>query len=140
MSQRVEQPEQPEQLGRLELDIDLRLGSLWAKLLDESLPEAELQIAAVFMRAAYAYGYCDGQKELPGLLDEECPAFDLRLASLWPELMAKGLEVDSYRLVATYCREACAEGYRKGQAEPIGQLERDNGYPMPPVVKRRIES
>lgn len=133
----------------LEVDLDLRLGSLWAELLDKPLTKLELEIAAVFMRAAYAYGYFTGQSEAPYALDDEIDAeggsdgtpeaeakrlsrsetvIDLRLALLWPDLILKGLADGVYQLIAVFCRAAYASGYFDGQDEPRGKLASDNGY------------
>lgn len=134
---------------RLEVDLDLRLGSLWAELLDKPLSRREMDIAAAFMRAAYAYGYSAGQQEMPYALDDEIDAeggsdgsmeaeerrlccselvMDLRLAALWPDLILKGLEPDVYKLIAVFCRSSYAGGYFDGQDEPGGKLAQDNGY------------
>jgi hypothetical protein len=52
----------PDPLDLLELDVDLRLAELWRTATEQRQPWT-LEQAAVFMRAAYAKGYCDALSE-----------------------------------------------------------------------------
>ncbi len=53
----------------LELDIDIRLRSLWETA--EGITDWNLEVAAAFMRSAYGLGYCDALMEPePGQLTE----------------------------------------------------------------------
>ena len=51
----------PSRIDLLELDIDLRLTDLWREAIDVS--EWNLDVVAVFLRAAYGKGYCDALTE-----------------------------------------------------------------------------
>jgi len=60
----------PSRLDLLELDIDLRLTDLWREAID--VGEWNLEVVAVFLRAAYGKGYCDALTEdAPGSLCHE---------------------------------------------------------------------
>ena len=48
---------EPTRLELVELDIDTRLAELWAET--PAFPQLDLEVLAVFMRAAYARGYAD---------------------------------------------------------------------------------
>ena len=66
----VRMPKRPSRLDLLELDIDLRLTDLWREAIDVS--EWNLDVVAVFLRAAYGKGYCDALTEdAPGSLCHE---------------------------------------------------------------------
>jgi hypothetical protein len=52
----------PDPLDLLELDVDLRLAELWRSAADHAQPWT-LEQVAIYMRAAYAKGYCDALTE-----------------------------------------------------------------------------
>ena len=61
---------EPSQLELLELDIDTRARDLWREA--ALIKEWNLDVVAVFMRAAYGKGYCDALTEdSPGALCAE---------------------------------------------------------------------
>jgi hypothetical protein len=52
----------PDPLDLLELDVDLRIADLWRSACDQPA-DWILDQVAVYMRAAYAKGYCDALSE-----------------------------------------------------------------------------
>jgi hypothetical protein len=54
--------EHPDPLDLLELDVDLRLADLWRSALEQRQPWS-LEQVGIYMRAAYAKGYCDALSE-----------------------------------------------------------------------------
>lgn len=51
---------EPSRLELLELDIDTRIALLWEQIGD--VGKFDLDVMSKFMRAAYAFGYCDALK------------------------------------------------------------------------------
>ena len=57
----------PTRAELLELDVDLRISSLWQNA--ENIEEWDIETIGAFMRAAYGLGYSDAlREELPGTL------------------------------------------------------------------------
>jgi CHASE3 domain sensor protein len=60
-----------ERIDQLEMDIDLRIRSLWAEV--EEIKEWDIERIAKFVRAAYGQGYVDALREdLEGLRAKLC--------------------------------------------------------------------
>jgi hypothetical protein len=57
----------PTKRDLLELDIDFRLADLWRELdnqaFDRRMSPQQIELVAIFMRAAYGKGYCDALVE-----------------------------------------------------------------------------
>ena len=62
-----------QRLDKLELDIDIRLRDLWAKLdADPNMTDEQKKLISSYFRAAYGHGYSDALiDEEPGQLHKE---------------------------------------------------------------------